>query len=141
MKDDQYEVQLLDLLRKAKEQAYAKGWADAVRRIVNTAMEDAGTAALKTVLPPTASRPEQQVTAPGRPTITVVYEIVSEHPGLRGFEIIKELLQRQPTMTAKVADRTGRTGLARLKERGKITQRDGRWYPLEILQDSAGDEL
>ena len=65
------------------------------------------------------------------PIIDMVHQIVQEKPGLKGHQIVKAVVSRDPTISFKVADRTGRTSLARLRKRNKIIQRNRKWYPAE----------
>ncbi len=54
-----------------------------------------------------------------------VLEVIREHPGLRGMEVVKAL-------NGSVEERTVRTALHRLKRRNAIMQREGAWHPVSM---------
>ena len=123
------------LIDEIQQESYRKGWDDATRSILAAAKELRGIGA------PTV-RPDSEVGVPEAPTgppyktpiIDMVYAIVQEMPGLRGSQIVDQIISRDPMISRKVADRTGRTSLSRLLKRDKIVRREQRWY----ASDKAG---
>jgi len=115
--------------------AYRKGWDDAVAQIVSAVSQRSSTAAqVATSTRASLSASSTKIVGTGGvsngpTTIDIMLDIIQEQPGLRGAEVIKATAARKPGSTLKAVDRTGRTALARLRKRGRIEQRDGRWYP------------
>ena len=112
--------------RQREEEIYQRGWKDAVAHIVATASQG-GPIISKPTLRQT---PRREPLTPERPIILVVEDIIREEPGLRGADIFRRVVQRVPGADFKTMDRTGRTALARLQKRGKIRNRNKRWYPI-----------
>jgi hypothetical protein len=55
---------------------------------------------------------------------------IREHPGSRGFEVVKRL-------EGRVHERTIRTSIHRLKMRGAISKQGDKWFPETITPDSS----
>ena len=135
------------LIEERDKEIYQKGWQDCLAHIMATAGSPA--AARPSAAPPkrepkavkTTAFPLQLRLGPGpitaeRPTIAVIHDIIKETPGLRGADIFRIAVTRVPGMDLKKMDRTGRTALARLKNRGKIRLTDKRWYPLSNEEEA-----
>lgn len=116
---------IVTLFAEAEKAAYQKGWDDAVAKIVAAA---SGNTSLFYLAKP---KPKASTShSPYKvPIVDLVASIIRERPGLRGVDIVREVTLRDPSISFKVADRTGRTHLGRLRKRGQIEKRDGgRWH-------------
>jgi len=127
-------AEVLAIVRRLEREAYQKGWRDAVAAI----QEAAGQVTAVVRERPRLKRPAM-VLGKGRasykmPVIDIIFQVISEHPGLRGSDIFREAVERVPGSDFKTMDRTGRTALMRLRKRGKIEQRNGKWFPTEREQ-------
>ena len=128
---DDSQKQILALIADMQREAYQKGWNDAVKKILAAAQQ--GTPLSSQPAPkgpePVAEKPSSPQY--DTPIIQMVYQIVQEKPGLKGHQVVKAIISRDPTISLKVADRTGRTSLSRLRKRNKIIQQNRKWYPAE----------
>ena len=128
---DDTQKQVMALIADIEREAYQKGWDDAVRKILAAAQQ--GTP-LSSQPAPKGMVTEAKKPSPPQydtPIIELVHQIVQEKPGLKGHQVVKNIILLDPTINFKVADRTGRTSLARLRKRNKIIQRNRKWYPVE----------
>ena len=115
--------EIMRAIEEREKAAYQKGWDDAITKIVAVAST-------------TVSAPQMHVTTHepqvevhhGPSVIETVFQIIKETPGLRGADVIRQLVVRNG-IDRKAADRTGRTSLSRLRSRGRIVQREQLWYP------------
>jgi hypothetical protein len=131
--------QIMRIIEKREKEAYQKGWNDAVANIVAAASQGMPAGTLHPAQ--AARRPRTRLIEnhsehrAGTKAIDVILQIISERPGLRGIEVFKEAVARMPGSDLKTMDRTGRTALKRLRERGKITQRAKRWLPVKEAEN------
>ena len=116
-------------VRRLEQAAYERGWNDALASILDAAKK--GMPSQETAAPALPFEPATSHQTTGGPrTIDVILDVVNQAPGLRGAEIFREVARRIPGSNPKVLDRTGRTALRRLRERGLVSQRaNKKWYP------------
>ena len=124
---------ILKEIQRLEKEAYQQGWHDAVAKILATASD--GVPVNKR--PASASRlpAVKSNLKPDIPIIEVIHGIIKERPGLRGVDVFREAVIRKPGSNLTTMDRTGRTALKRLKERGQIMQRSKRWYPKKGIEN------
>ena len=127
-------TQIVTQIEAREKAAYEKGWQDAVANIVAAARQ--GVPATTKPIEKTRTEPLR----PERPIVTVIEDIIKEHPGWRGADIFREAVNRVEGSEFKTMDRTGRTALMRLKKRGKIMKREQRWYPVKDIALQITDE-
>src|SRR5690349_17028634 len=99
--------------------AFKKGWEAAFSYIMSAAKTP-----VQQSLPLPSTHGERSI-------IEVVHELVKTSPGLRGYAIVDAMVAGNPRKDRKSLDRTTRTALMRLKNRGAIDSRNGLWYPKE----------
>lgn len=127
--------QLEALVAEIEREAYQRGWDDAVRKILAAAQQGTPVAEQSAPEAPAAKQDKGATPTYDTPIIELVKQIVHDKPGLRGFQVVREITARDPSVAPEVADRTGRTSLSRLSKRGKIVQRKQRWYPAKAGAD------
>ena len=128
---------ILKEIQRLENEAYQRGWNDAVEKIL-AAASSGGMPANE---PPAAAAPPSVSKSngspnPEMPVIELIYGIIKERPGLRGADVFREAVTRMPGSNFKTMDRSGRTALSRLKERGRIIQRSKKWYPKKELEEN-----
>jgi hypothetical protein len=117
------------IVKTASRDAYARGWQDAVDAMAKAAQGlkplDSQTSPAEvnlsnglTVVPRTNGRPASRA-------IQVVEDCITQSPGNKGVDVIKEAQLIDPALN----ERTARPCLRRLKLNKKIWQRNGLWYP------------
>jgi hypothetical protein len=124
--------QVAHLLKQVEQEAYARGWTDAIAALQAKAASLAESAPGMGIIQD-RPLPKPDVVADdaprgrGRPAkaISIVEDIILTGPGMKGVEIVSETERRG----TPVLERTVRSCLARLRERRVIWQRKGRWYP------------
>ncbi len=132
--------QLLHLIEEMRRESYEAGWRDAVDAIASAARDfpvpsTTSTATPKPVTPDMFGRAAQRNER--TPVIYTVLDEIHRAPGRRGADVLRDVAIRTG-LPFKTVDRTGRTSLSRLKNRGKIHQdASGAWYPgLEPTQEA-----
>ena len=125
---------ILRLIKKREKEAYDKGWHDAVVNIVAAARGGA----LSRIQAPSTPRVGRE-RLHERSIIDRVFDTIKDRPGMRGADIITRVSD-DTGIDYKKVDRTGRTSLMRLRVRGKIVQRDGKWYPAETEAEAETEE-
>lgn len=133
---------ILEEIKRLEREAFQRGWNEAVAKIMEAARQ-----AAKQNSAPTASEAqpvERRAAGLGSmptsyevPVIDVILGVITDRPGLRGAEVFREAVKRVPGSDFKRMDRTGRTALARLKDRGRIFQRGKKWYPKKETESEA----
>jgi hypothetical protein len=115
--------QINRLLAEAERESYARGWRDAIAALQAKAPELSSDSGVTPERKETngASAPEKPRGRPAK-AISVVRELISAQPGLRGVDIANQL-------EGQVIERTVRSCLHRLRGHHEIWQRKGRWYP------------
>lgn len=120
---------ILKEIRRLEKEAYQRGWNDAVAKILAAASQgmpiNEHTAS---AVPPSAGKGNGPLKSE-IPIIEMIHGIIKERPGLRGADVFREAVTRIPGSDFKTMDRSGRTALKRLKDRGRIMQRSKKWYP------------
>jgi hypothetical protein len=117
------------IVKNASRDAYARGWQDALDAVAKAAQSmkplDSGSAEA-------AAKPSAEIAITprtnGRPpskAIQVVEDCITQSPGKKGVEVVKDAQMVDPAIN----ERTARTCLRRLKMNKKIWQRNGLWYP------------
>lgn len=120
---------ILKDIQRLEEKAYQRGWNDAVAKILAAASQ--GMTVREThvpAAPPSVGKGTDPL-KPEIPVIEVIHGIIKERPGLRGSDVFRRAVIKIPGSNFKTMERTGRTCLARLKNRGRIMQRSKKWYP------------
>jgi ribosomal protein L31E len=121
------------LLAAVERESYARGWRDAIAALQAKAPElpprDSDTGMGRNATNDSAEKHR------GRPpkAISMVRELILDHPGLRGVDIANQL-------DGKVIERTVRSCLHRLRGHHEIWQRKGRWYPKDGNAENARRE-
>jgi hypothetical protein len=116
------------LLKQIEQEAYSRGYADAIAAV--TAAATAAAPRLAESPAPITSPADQdshdEPRGRGRPATAVaaVRDAIFEKPGMKGADLVRYLDQRG----TPVLERTVRSCLRRLKN-DQVRQREGRWYP------------
>ena len=133
---------IIEEIGRLEKEAYQRGWNDAADNILAAARQ--GKSAVIRLGPdmplaPISSKDETggERVGPSTPVIDVICDVINDRPGLRGADIFREAVNRVPGSEFKKMDRTGRTALARLKNRGRIYQRSKKWYPKKETKNEA----
>lgn len=116
------------LLKQIEQEAYSRGYSDAIAA-VTTAATAAAPKLAESPVPVVPTPREDEGDEPrgrGRPATAVasVREAIFEKPGMKGADLVRYLDQRG----TPVLERTVRSCLRRLKN-DQVRQREGRWYP------------
>lgn len=118
------------LLKQIEQEAYARGYADAIAAITAAAAsvapkasESVPVVSFENVAPNPSIQAQR---GRGRPStaISIVRDAIFEKPGMKGADLVRYLEQRG----TPVLERTVRSCLRRLKNQ-EVRQREGRWYP------------
>ena len=122
---------IMQVISELEREAYQKGWTDAFANIMAAASQRMPVTErpVPAVTPPVQKANGQS--EPGASVIEVISGIIKDQPGLRGVEVFRRAVAKIPGSDFKTMDRSGRTTLSRLKQRGKIRQRGKKWYPIE----------
>ena len=122
-KREQIEALARDMEAEAEE-AYARGWRDAIAALQEKAPQPARPITAQEGNGTGDSRVQR---GRGRPekAISLVRQTIESAPGLRGVDVSRRLA----TGENPVSDRTVRSALRRLRNSRVIWQRKGKWYP------------
>lgn len=136
------------LIEEAEKAAYARGFQDALEKVsaerqdvidklaaitrqINEAIRPFHTEANSAeILSRTPKVETKQEPREGSDQAKVLNDI-RDHPGSRGFEIVKRL-------DGKVHERTIRTSIHRLKMRGAISKQEDNWFPTTLPEKDEG---
>lgn len=130
--------QLNALIAEIERKAYQRGWAAAVKHILNAAQSKVTPVfAMAVQKPPLANKQKDD----GATIIELVEETIKVRPGLAGHEIVARVVESMPGKDPKSLDRSARTALARLKSRHKIMQRGKNWWPVEKSNNEKTEEM
>lgn len=110
-------------LERLEREAYKKGWDAAIAHVLSAAQQSAQPSVKLEV--PVASMD----TAGQEPSvIDLTLNAIRSGNGLAGHQIAKMVQSAFPADRHKAVERTVRTALARLKNRGKIENHEGKWF-------------
>jgi hypothetical protein len=73
---------------------------------------------------------------PSGPMADRVLRVIKATPGQPGYAVIKAISDASPGSDRKSLDRTCRTAFGRLKKRGLIETRAGKWFPKEARPEN-----
>jgi ribosomal protein L31E len=127
--------QINRLLAEVERESYVRGWHDAIAALQAKAPElpSPDSEASAEIIETNGSvLPEKSRGRPAK-AISVVRELISAQPGLRGVDIANQL-------EGRVIERTVRSCLHRLRGHHEIWQRKGRWYPRDNCSENARRE-
>mgnify|MGYP003651102561 FL=1 len=126
---------ILRNLERLEQEAYKKGWDAAIAHVLSAAQKSVQPSL--DLIPPAASVLPAPPAVPSRvagqepSVIELTLSAIKAGNGLPGHVVAKLVQSAFPTSRHKAIERTVRTALARLKERGNIEIRDKKWFPKE----------
>jgi len=121
-KDDADTSRILAEIRRLEQEAYDRGYNDALTAILSAAgrVAEAKPAATSPTPPSPPRKRGRRPKAPG-----IVLGVLETKPGMTGVEVVAAVEATGNT----ISERTVRTALRRLKGEKRIIQRRKRWFP------------
>jgi hypothetical protein len=125
-------AEMAAFIEETEKAAYARGFQDAIATVTVKLTDIATRVPVLSLLedaPQTPKIENKQEPREGSDQARVLKDI-REHPGSRGFEIVKRL-------EGQVHERTLRTSIHRLKLRGAISKQGDKWFPATMTLESS----